>query len=387
MPESTIPVDPVELTRELIRCASVTPDDDGALDIVRSLAERLGFTVHRMEFDGTPNLFARRGDGSPHFCFAGHTDVVPPGSAGWLSDPFAGDVRDGAIYGRGASDMKGAVAAFLSAVSKLPTVDAAAEGGGSISLLITGDEEGPATGGTVRVLQWMAEHGHIPDFCVVGEASNPSQIGQVIKNGRRGSINATLSFEGTQGHVAYPDRVDNPVHGLVAALAELAATRLDAGTAHFEASSLQVTTVDVGNAATNLVPARATAHINIRFNDLHTGASLEEHLRTVLARYSDRFTLEATISGEAFLTADSLELQHLAAAVHATTGITPLFNTGGGTSDARFISLYCPVAEFGLTSETIHQVDERVAIDDLELLTRVYLATLNRFFARSPTGL
>ena len=341
-----------------------------------------------MDFDGTPNLFARRGDGSPHFCFAGHTDVVPPGSAGWVSDPFAGDVRDGAIYGRGASEMKGAVAAFLSAVSKLPTVDADDEGGGSISLLITGEEEGPATGGTVRVLQWMAEHGHIPDFCVVGEASNPSRIGQVIKNDRRGSINATLSFEGTQGHVAYPDRVDNPVHLLVAALAELAATQLDEGTAHFEASSLQVTTVDVGNTATNLVPARATAHINIRFNDLHTGAFLEEHLRTVLARYSDRFTLEATISGEAFLTADSLELQHLAAAVRATTGITPVFNTGGGTSDARFISLYCPVAEFDLTSETIHQVDERAAIEDLELLTRVYLATLGSPFPRvgGPCG-
>lgn len=388
MPQSTISVDPVELTRELIRCASVTPDDDGALDIVQSAAERLGFTVHRFDFDGTPNLFARRGNGSPHFCFAGHTDVVPPGSAGWLSDPFAGDVRDGAIYGRGASDMKGAVAAFLSAVSMLPAVDADAEGegDGSISLLITGDEEGPATGGTVRVLQWMAEHGHVPDFCVVGEASNPSHIGQVIKTGRRGSINASVSFGGTQGHVAYPDGVDNPVHRLVAALAELAATRLDEGTAHFEASSLQVTTVDVGNTATNLVPARATASINTRFNDLHTGASLEEHLRTVLARHSDRFTLEATVSGEAFLPADSPELQHLSAAVRTTTGITPVFDTGGGTSDARFISLYCPVAEFGLTSETIHQVDERVAIDDLKLLTRVYLATLSRFFARSSVG-
>jgi len=382
MSESSIAVDPVELTRELIRCASVTPDDDGALDVVQSVAERLGFTVYRLDFDGTPNLFARRGESGPHFCFAGHTDVVPPGAVGWLSDPFAGDLRDGAIYGRGASDMKGAIAAFLAAVSLLPATSIGRDGGGSISLLITGDEEGPATGGTVRVLEWMAERGHIPDFCVVGEASNPTQIGEVIKNGRRGSLNATITVEGTQGHVAYPARVDNPIHRMVGALSDFVTTRLDEGTENFEPSTLQVTSVDVGNNATNLVPATATAQVNIRFNDLHTGASLEEHLRTVLAHHCDHFTLDVTMSSEAFVTAESTNLLALATAVESTTGIAPVFNTGGGTSDARFISLYCPVAEFGLTSQTIHQVDEHVRIDDLLLLSRVYLASLTGFLRK-----
>jgi succinyl-diaminopimelate desuccinylase len=378
MPER-IAIDPVDLTRQLIRCASVTPDDDGALDLVQSIAEQLGFTVHRLEFDGTPNLFARRGDSGPHFCFAGHTDVVPPGSARWLTDPFEGVIRDGAVYGRGASDMKGAIAAFLAALSLLPSTNGGGDGGGSVSMLITGDEEGPATGGTVRVLEWMAEHGHIPDFCVVGEASNPTRIGEEIKNGRRGSLNATISVAGTQGHVAYPARVDNPVHRLVGALAELVATSLDEGTGYFEPSTLQVTTVDVGNTATNLVPASASAQINIRFNDLHTGRTLEKHLRTVLARHCERFTLDATISGEAFVTDVGSELRDLAAAIAGATGIAPVFSTGGGTSDARFISRYCPVAEFGLTSETIHQIDEHVRIEDVRLLSRAYLAALTGF--------
>jgi succinyl-diaminopimelate desuccinylase len=377
MLESRLELDPVALTQELIRCASVTPADDGALDVVQSVAERLGFTVYRLHFDGTPNLFARRGDAGPHFCFAGHTDVVPPGSSQWSSDPFAGTIRDGAIYGRGASDMKGAIAAFLSAVSSLP-VDLESSGG-SISLLITGDEEGPATGGTVRVLEWMAEHGHIPDFCLVGEASNPTWIGEVIKIGRRGSLNATVVVEGIQGHVAYPGQVDNPVHRLVGALAEIASLRLDEGTEYFEPSSVQVTSVDVGNAASNVVPAKAVAQVNIRFNDLHTGAALEEWLRSVVARHCDRFTIEVVVSGEAFLTGESADLLNLAAAVESVTGSQPVFDTGGGTSDARFVTKYCPVAEFGLTSETIHKVDEHVVIDDLKVLTKVYQTTLETF--------
>jgi len=344
MSENAVLVDSVELTQDLISCVSVTPDYDGALDVVQFAAERLGFTVHRIVFNGTPNLLERRGETGPHFCFPEHTDVVPPGTAGRLSDPFAGDVRDGAIYGRGASDMKGAIPAFLAAASMLTTTIDSEGGGGSISVFITGDEEGSTTGGTVCVLEWMAEHGHIPDFCVVGEASNPTQIGEVIKNGRRGSLNATIGVEGTQGHVGYPVLADNPIHRLVDALTELVTTRLDEGTDNFEPSTLQVASVDVGNNATNLVPAHSNAQVNIRFNDLPTGASLEEHLRTVLARHCSHLTLDVKMSAEAFLTAESTDLLSLAAAVEETTGIAQAFDAGGGTSDTRFISLYCPIA-------------------------------------------
>ncbi len=365
-------LDPVALAQALIRCRSVTPADAGALDVVAAAASGLGFEVHRLDFAGTPNLFARRGTGAPHLCFAGHTDVVPPGAASWSVDPFGAEVRDGVLYGRGACDMKGAVAAFLAAIPQEP-------GAGSIGLLITGDEEGPATGGTARVLEWMAAHGHIPDFCLVGEPTNPARLGEVIKIGRRGSLNAHVTVAGVQGHVAYPARVDNPVHRLVRALADIASTRLDEGTAWFEPSSLQVTSVDVGNAATNLVPAEAAARLNIRFNDRHTGASLEAWLRTVLARHAERFTLDVTVSGEAFLTAEGAGTNRLAAAVASVTGMQPSFDTGGGTSDARFIARYCPVAEFGLVGQTMHQVDEQVPVADLHLLARIYAAILHAF--------
>lgn len=358
-------VDPLELAQRLIRRPSITPLDAGALDIVQEDAERLGFTVWRLDFDGTPNLFARRGTEGPHLCFAGHTDVVPTGD-GWAADPFGGDIRDGVLWGRGASDMKGAIAAFLAAVSQQPVGD------GSLSLLITGDEEGPATGGTVRVLEWMEQNGHIPDFCVVGEATNPGRVGDMIKNGRRGSINAVITVLGTQGHVAYPARVDNPVHRLARALAELSTTELDEGSEWFEPSSLQVTSVDVGNDATNLVPGSATARVNIRFNDLHSGASIDALLRAAVARHAERFTLETVISGESFVTPRGPAMQLLADAVESATGMSPTFDTGGGTSDARFISRYCAVAEFGLVSATIHKVDEHARVDDVLALTRVY---------------
>ncbi len=369
-------LDAVTLAQALIRCPSVTPADAGALDVVAQAAAGIGFTVHRLEFDGTPNLFAHRaakGRAGLRLCFAGHTDVVPPGAAAWSADPFGGELRDGAVWGRGACDMKGAIAAFLAAAS--------AEDGGAASLLITGDEEGPATGGTVRVLEWMRAHGHMPDFCLVGEPTNPVLLGEVIKAGRRGSLNAALTVGGVQGHAAYPDRVDNPVHRLVRLLAALLAEPLDAGTEWFEPSGLQVTSVDVGNPAANLVPAAAAARLTIRFNDRHTGASLEAWLRGMAARHAERFTLEVSVSGEAFLTAPGALAGRVVEAVASVTGMAPRLDTGGGTSDARFIARCCPVLEFGLVGATMHGVDEHVTIADLRQLTDIYRAVLRAFAA------
>jgi succinyl-diaminopimelate desuccinylase len=375
---SISPIDPVVLTQQLIRCASVTPVDDGALDVVHAAAESLGFTVHRLDFDGTPNLYARRGTSGPHLCFAGHTDVVPAGTGTWSTGAFDATLRAGEIIGRGASDMKGAIAAFLAAVSQ---IEASELDRGSISLLITGDEEGPATGGTTRVLGWLAERGELPDFCVVGEATNPERIGDMIKIGRRGSLNADLTIRGTQGHVAYPHRVDNPVHRLVRILDNLATTALDEGSEHFEPSSLQITTIDVANTATNLVPGTATARLNIRFNDRHSGASLEQLIRTRIEQFADDFTLSVEVSGEPFITPATGHVSRLAEAVRTVTGRTPVLDTGGGTSDARFISRYVDVAEFGLISATIHQAGERVRVEDLHLLTEVYRTVLSSFIA------
>ncbi len=357
--------DPVPLAQALIRCRSVTPADDGAQDVLAQALESFGFTVTRLPFGTTPNLFARRGEGGPHVCFAGHTDVVPEGAA-WSTGPFAGEVRDGVLYGRGACDMKGAIAAFAAAVAA-PTP-------GTVSLLITGDEEGPATDGTVKVLDWMQTHGHIPDFCVVGEPTNPDRLGDVIKIGRRGSMNATLTIDGTQGHVAYPHRADNPVHRLIRAMAALTAAPLDAGSAWFEPSSLQFTSVDVGNPAANVIPARAAARLNIRFNDLHTSAALTAWLRASIAPHAERFTLDVAVSGESFLTSPGPWTDRLSQAVAGSTGQTPRLDTGGGTSDARFIARYCPVAEFGLVGRTMHQVDECVPVADLRKLAGIYRA-------------
>ncbi|MBC7801674.1 MAG: succinyl-diaminopimelate desuccinylase [Gemmatimonadaceae bacterium] len=363
--------DPLPLAQALIRCASVTPADAGAQAVLADALARLGFDIWHLPFGATPNLFARRGTGGPHLCFAGHTDVVPPGS-GWNADPFSAGVHDGVLHGRGACDMKGAIAAFAAAA-------AGHTGAGSVSLLITGDEEGPATDGTVRVLDWMAAHGHIPDLCVVGEPTNPERLGDVIKVGRRGSLNATLTVHGTQGHAAYPARADNPVHRLVRALDALIAAPLDAGTAWFEPSSLQVTSIDVGNGATNVIPGAAVARLNIRFNDGHTGAGLDAWLRAAIAPHADRFDLDVSISGEAFLTTPGPLVDRLAATVEATTGIAPRLDTGGGTSDARFIARHCPVAEFGLVGATMHQANERVPVADLRHLARIYGAILTEF--------
>ena len=363
--------DPLPLAQALIRRASITPADDGAQGVLAEALEALGFTITRLRFGETDNLFARIGDGAPHVCFAGHTDVVPPGDAsGWTVDPFGGEVRDGVLHGRGACDMKSGIAAFVAACA------GHGKPRGSISLLITGDEEGPATDGTVRVLDWMREHGQAPDFCLVGEPTSVAQLGDTVKIGRRGSLNAAITVHGTQGHVAYPHRADNPVHRLVRALDALIAETLDDGTEWFEPSSLQITSIDVGNPASNVIPAVARASLNIRFNDRHSGASLEAWLRRALAARTDKCDIRVDVSGEAFLTEPGDFVAAMRTAIEQTTGRAPRLDTGGGTSDARFITRLCPVAEFGLVGSTMHQVDERVPVAEMRQLTDVYAAML-----------
>ena len=368
--------DPLPLAQALIRCPSVTPVDAQAQDVLADALAALGFSPVRLRFGAVDNLFARIGDGAPHFCFAGHTDVVPPGGDGWSVDPFGAEVRDGVLYGRGASDMKGAIAAFVAAAAAHL---AAGPPRGSISLLITGDEEGDAVDGTVRVLDWMAAHDHVPDFCLVGEPTNQGRLGEAVKIGRRGSLNARVTVHGKQGHAAYPQLADNPVHRLVRAMAAMLDETLDDGTEWFEPSSLQVTSIDVGNPASNVIPAVAAARLNIRFNDRHTGAALGDWLRTVLARHAEQFDLDVTVSGEAFLTEPGEPVRALTRAIREESGIEPRLETGGGTSDARFIARYCPVAEFGLVGATMHQVDERVPAAELRALARIYRRVLGAF--------
>jgi succinyl-diaminopimelate desuccinylase len=369
------PITSLELAQALIRCASVTPEDAGAQLVLAASLERLGFQVTHLPFGTTPNLFARIGTSGPHFCFAGHTDVVPAGQGDWRHDPFGAVVEDGILYGRGACDMKSGIACFVAACAerlKSPLI-------GSISFLITGDEEGPATDGTVKVLEWMQANGHIPDFCLVGEPTNPHRLGEVIKIGRRGSLNARITVHGIQGHAAYPQHADNPIHRLVQILQALTAAPRDAGSEWFEPTTLQITSIDVGNKTTNVIPASATAMLNMRFNDLHTGAGLTEWLRASAARYAERFDLDVSISGESFLTAPGPAVDKLRDAVARATGVTPRLDTGGGTSDARFIAKYCPVAEFGLVGRSMHKVDECAAVSDIEALTRAYEAILEAF--------
>jgi succinyl-diaminopimelate desuccinylase len=365
--------DPLGLAQSLIRCASVTPADAGAMDVLTAALEKLGFAVTRLRYGEIENIFARIGTGAPHFCFAGHTDVVPVGDANWSAPPFSGEVRNNVLYGRGACDMKGAIAAFVAAAARQLK---ASPGKGSISLLITGDEEGPATDGTVKVLDWMAERGEIPDFCLVGEPTCPVKLGDTIKIGRRGSLNAKIAIHGTQGHVAYPHRADNPVHRLIRALAALTAAPVDAGSEWFEPSSLQLTSIDVGNPATNVIPATARAALNIRFNDRHSGASLTAWLRATIAQHAERFDLDVSISGESFLTEPGPVVTTLKNAIARASGVEPKLDTGGGTSDARFIARFCPVAEFGLIGATMHQIDERVPVDELRALADIYEAVL-----------
>lgn len=380
-------LDPVDLGSRLIRCPSVTPEEGGALDLLQAVLTPLGFVCHRLPFD-TPdtdrvdNLFARRGTGSPHFCFAGHTDVVPEGDASaWRHDPFSGRVEDGVLWGRGAADMKGAIAAFVAAVSRF-VEEAPDAGDGSVSLLITGDEEGPSVNGTTRVLDWMQAEGHVPDVCVVGEPTNPAVLGEMMKIGRRGSLTGTLTVRGTQGHVAYPHLADNPIHRLLRVLEPFAEGRLDDGTAHFPPSTLMVTTIDVGNPASNVIPASARAVFNIRFNDGHSAESLERMLRDSFDQKGGDYTLETTCSGESFVTEPGALSELVAGAVEQVLGRRPEPSTTGGTSDARFIKRLCPVVEFGLVGQTMHKVDERIAVADVTALTDIYAAMLRRFFQR-----
>ena len=367
--------DPVAVARALIRQPSVTPDPGGCQQLLGDMLTQLGFAVTHLPFgegaERTPNLFARLGGQGPHICYAGHTDVVPPGAEeDWRFPPYAAECVDGVLYGRGACDMKGGIAAFVAAVARRVAQGAAL--GGSISFLITGDEEGPATYGTRKVLEWMQAQDQVPDYCLVGEPTNPKVLGDMVKVGRRGSLNARIVVQGTQGHVAYPHRADNPVHRLLAVLEALRATPLDNGTQYFESSSLQVTSLDVGNGATNVIPAQAEARLNIRFNDLHTGAALQGWLETVCRQHAPRARVEVQVSGESFLTAPGVETHQLVQAIKQVTGREPCLDTGGGTSDARFIAQYCPVSEFGLVGASIHQVDEHVALTDLEDLARIY---------------
>ncbi|MBU1324721.1 MAG: succinyl-diaminopimelate desuccinylase [Alphaproteobacteria bacterium] len=379
---SLAPIDPVQLTRDLIRRPSVTPVDAGAMDVLHGLLEGLGFTVRRMAFEGIENLYARRGTAGPNLCFAGHTDVVPTGAPeAWSADPFEAELRDGVVIGRGAVDMKGGIAAWVAAVSR---VLSAGEVPGSLSFLITGDEEGPALHGTKRVVQALQAEGEVIDACIVGEPSSQQTLGDMIKIGRRGSLNTWITVKGKQGHVAYPDRAANPAPVLARLMTELADHRLDDGYIAFQPSNLEITTLDVGNTATNLIPAEARGRLNIRFNPTHTGESLMGWLdaRAKAAEVPGvTVTTEHLWSGDAFLTEPGPFVRMVQDAVEAVTGLRPDASTTGGTSDARFLRAMCPVLELGLVGQTMHQIDERVPVAELEALTRVYERVIRGFFS------
>lgn len=367
-------IDPVELCRDLIRRPSVTPADAGAMEVLEEVLTRLGFVCRRMRFEDIENLYARRGTAGPNLCFAGHTDVVPVGAdAQWSVGPFDGEVRDGVLFGRGAVDMKGGIAAWIAAVSR---VLAEGEPAGSLSLLITGDEEGAALHGTKRVVEQLLVEGERIDACVVGEPSSAHRLGDMIKVGRRGSLNTWITVRGRQGHVAYPDRAANPAPVLARLLAQLDAHVLDDGYEAFQPSNLEITTIDIGNTATNVIPAEARARLNIRFNPAHTGAGLMQWLDGV-AREAEAasglpISLEHQCSGEAFLTQSGPFVGAVQDAVEAVAGRRPEASTTGGTSDARFIRQLCPVLELGLVGQTMHQIDERVPTAELLELTDIY---------------
>ncbi|MBB3017587.1 succinyl-diaminopimelate desuccinylase [Microvirga lupini] len=386
MPHET---SPLSLAQSLLRCPSVTPEEGGALAFIEGVLKQAGFEVHRPVFSepGTPdveNLYARYGSGEPYLLFAGHTDVVPPGDASrWTHDPFSGEIHGGELYGRGAVDMKGGVACMMAAA--LDFIRNTPGFKGSIGFLITGDEEGPAVNGTVKLLEWAKGRGERFDHCILGEPTNPNQLGDMIKIGRRGSLTGRIVVEGKQGHVAYPHLADNPIPGMMRLLSGLLSEPLDHGTEHFDASNLEVTTVDVGNLASNVIPAEVRATFNIRFNDLWTPQSLEEEIESRLreaagntVRY--RLTMDPT-NAVAFLTPPNAFVGFIADAIKAETGFQPKLSTTGGTSDARFIVKDCPVVEFGLVGQTMHQIDERVPVADLDRLTGIYRKVLDAYFA------
>ena len=374
-------VDPAQLTADLIRCASVTPVEGGALVLLEERLSSHGFTCTRVDRGEVSNLFARWGTGKT-FGFNGHTDVVPVGDlAAWTVDPFGAEIRDGFMYGRGATDMKSGVAAFAAAamdfVSETPP-------GGSIVLAITGDEEGPAKNGTVALLDWMQAHGETMDVCLVGEPTCPDDMGQMMKIGRRGSMNAFFTITGQQGHSAYPHRANNPLPAMARLVDQLSCAELDQGTEHFDASSLAVVTIDTGNPATNVIPAQTRATVNLRFNDAHSGASLTKWLQgqadEISAEFGVGVVLDVSISGESFFTPPGALSELVARAVQVETNRTPEMSTSGGTSDARFVQHHCPVVEFGLVGKTMHQVDERVEIAQIHQLKSIYTRILSDYF-------
>lgn len=375
----SVSIDPVELAQALIRRPSVTPADEGAMDVLQRQLEGLGFACRRMKFGEIENLYAKRGTARPNLCFAGHTDVVPVGDdAAWTAGPFEAEIKDGVLYGRGAVDMKSAIAAFVSAVAHTEEVP------GSISFLITGDEEGVAEDGTVKVVEALAAEGEIIDHCIVGEPTSANLLGDMVKIGRRGSINAWIAVDGKQGHVAYPHRAANPIPVMVDILSRLQARVLDEGYTGFQPSNLEVTTVDVGNPATNVIPASAKARVNIRFNPAHKGKDLaawiEHECREAAEGFSGRVEALCKISGEAFLTEPGAFTDVIVGAVGDATGRVPELSTTGGTSDARFIRSLCPVVEFGLVGSTMHQVDERVPVEEVRQLAGAYTALIRRYF-------
>lgn len=379
--------DPVSLAQALIRCPSVTPADAGAIGVLEGFLTPLGFACRRLQFDEVTNLYARIGTQGPNFCFAGHTDVVPPGDAKlWKHDPFAAEIVAGTLYGRGAVDMKSAVACFAVAASRFV---AGGKPFGSISLLITGDEEGPTNvNGTRRMLPWLTENGERLSHCIVGEPTSTAVTGDVLKIGRRGTMNAKLVVTGTQGHTAYPQKANNPIPAMAALVSRLAGWKLDEGTDHFDPSNIAFTTVDVGNPATNVIPADVRAAFNIRFNDRHKSAGLIAHIEAESAKIEQEFGVQVAfthnVSGEPFLTAPGPFTKLLAEVTTDVIGRAPELSTTGGTSDARFIKDYCPVVELGLPGGTMHKADECVPVAEIEKLTALYERILAAYFAHPP---
>ncbi|RZT54924.1 succinyldiaminopimelate desuccinylase [Sphingomonas sp. BK036] len=363
-------INPVHLTQALLRADSVTPARGTVFDVLEAALVPIGFAVDRFVVGEAPdgpveNLLATRGDGPRHLAFAGHVDVVPPGE-GWTGSPWSGEIRGGLLYGRGAVDMKGAVAAFVAAASRSDADK------GTLSLIITGDEEGPATYGTVALMERMAARGIVPELCLVGEPTSTERLGDMVKIGRRGSVNIWIDVPGRQGHVAYPHLTDNPIPRLIAILAEIETVVLDEGTDWFQPSNIEVTDITVGNPAHNVIPAQASARLSIRFNDRHRGGDLIARIRAIAERLAPGAVVRGKVSGEAFLTEPGAFSTLLSEAILAATGITPALSTTGGTSDARFLSKLCPVVEFGLINATMHKVDEAVAVEDLRTLTDIY---------------
>ncbi|QEW22720.1 Succinyl-diaminopimelate desuccinylase [Marinibacterium anthonyi] len=379
------PTDPAALTADLIRCPSVTPDDGGALDVLTQVLEPAGFVCTRVDRGGVSNLYARWGDKghAKTFGFNGHTDVVPVGDeAAWTAPPFGAELRDGWMYGRGATDMKSGVAAFAAAAVDFVTQTPP---DGAVVLAITGDEEGDALDGTVALLDYMKDAGEAMSVCVVGEPTCPATMGEMMKIGRRGSMTAWFTVTGVQGHSAYPHRARNPLPAIARLMDRLASHELDRGTDHFDPSTLAVVTIDTGNPATNVIPAQCRGTVNIRFNDIHSGASLSDWLRSEAAEVAGAFgvgiDVQIKISGESFLTPPGALSDLVAAAVRAETGVTPELSTTGGTSDARFVKDHCPVVEFGLVGQTMHQVDERVEVAQIHQLKAIYARILGDYFA------